>query len=60
MKDFADRLLDEAADLIILANENSQILYINRACVELVGYQPEELSGQSIDRLLPERFHPGS
>jgi PAS domain S-box-containing protein len=47
---------------VVLVDQNSQILLINAHTEKIFGYIHEELIGQSIETLLPERFrgaHPG-
>jgi two-component system, LuxR family, sensor kinase FixL len=51
------RLVTEAAPSgILLANEEGRIVLINAHLEELFGYAREELVGQMVDVLIPERF----
>ncbi len=51
------RLVTEAAPSgILLANEEGRIVLINAHLEELFGYKREELVGQIIEVLIPERF----
>ena len=57
------RLAVEASpDGIVLANEEGQIVLINALTERLFGYSRQELVGQTVEILIPERFravHPG-
>lgn len=48
-------ILDIAEDAIIVIEEDRSIALFNQGAVKLFGYEPEEILGESIDRLLPER-----
>ena len=55
-------LLEAAPDATLTVDMDGRIVLGNSQVVQLLGYRPEELLGQSIDELLPERFrggHPG-
>ncbi len=52
----ADKLLQQAPDALLLADADGKILFTNVAITSLFGYQPEELLGQPIETLLPERY----
>jgi two-component system, sensor histidine kinase len=52
----ADKLLQQAPDALLLADERGRILFANAAATELFGYGYESLLGESIDSLLPERY----
>jgi PAS domain S-box-containing protein len=57
--DVAERfrdLLDFAPDAMIVVGESGRILVANRQVEALLGYEPRELLGQSLEALLPERF----
>jgi PAS domain S-box-containing protein len=49
-------LFDHATEGIILTNEHGKIMLLNPAAFGLFGYDREELPGQSIDVLIPQRF----
>src|SRR5580692_8767730 len=49
-------LFDHATEGIILTNEHGKIMLLNPAALGLFGYEREELPGQSIDVLIPQRF----
>jgi PAS domain S-box-containing protein len=43
-------------DGIVIADRGGRILYVNRLAEELSGYRREELVGEAVERLVPERF----
>jgi len=45
---------ETATDAIISINEQSIILFINRAAIRIFGYQIEQMIGQSLTMLMPE------
>ena len=49
-------LLDIVPDSMVVADQAGRILLANRQVQQLLGYEPEELIGQSLEMLLPERF----
>ncbi len=50
------KLLDAAPDAMVVVDSHGHIVLVNGATEVLFGYRPDELTGQSIERLLPERF----
>jgi len=50
-------LLEALPDSIVMVNAIGRIVMSNRQAEHLFGYNPDELSGQSIEVLLPQRFH---
>ena len=54
-----DEIFNSAPNVIILVNEERKIIDVNDRGVEILGYEREELIGQSHDLLLPERFREG-
>lgn len=49
-------LLEFAPDAIVLADEDDQIVLVNSQTEKLFGFKREELLGQSVDLLFPERW----
>lgn len=49
-------LLDSAMDGIITANEAQSIVLYNQAAEKIFGWSSEQVLGQSLNKLIPERF----
>ena len=49
-------LLDSVSDAVIITGEDGRIVIVNDRTEELFGYTPDELLGQSLDRLLPAKL----
>jgi PAS domain S-box-containing protein len=56
--EFLGEALDSAPDAIVITDASGRILFANSCVSTLLGYDPAELVGQSIEKLLPERFRP--
>jgi two-component system, LuxR family, sensor kinase FixL len=57
-----ETLLEAAPDAMVIVNEAGRIVFINRQAGSLFGYRPQELIGQEVEVLVPERYrsaHPG-
>ncbi|MBO9701972.1 MAG: PAS domain S-box protein [Sporocytophaga sp.] len=46
---------ESATDSIFIADEDSTILFCNKKALELFGYKAEEILGQSLTKLMPEK-----
>jgi PAS domain S-box-containing protein len=49
-------ILEIANEAIISIDESQRIIMFNRGAVQIFGYLPDEIIGQSLDLLIPERF----
>ncbi len=54
IRDFADNIIKSMIDTLIVADSNGKIETINRAALELLGYEEEEIIGQPIARIFVE------
>jgi len=50
-------VLESAPDAMVIVDELGHIALVNAQAANLFGYSPEEFLGQSIEMLVPERFH---
>src|SRR5688500_12681258 len=55
--DLARSALDSTPDAMVIVDASGQILFANHQVEPLFGYRREDLVGQNVDILLPERFH---
>ncbi len=55
-RDMFERLLELAPDAIVIVDGSGRIRLVNAEAERLFGYQREELLGQPVEMLLPERF----
>jgi PAS domain S-box-containing protein len=52
-------LLEAAPDAIIIVDPRGSIVYVNSRTEALFGYKPEELRGQPVEHLIPQRAQSG-
>lgn len=57
MSNKAQDLLETAPDAMVIVNESGTIQRMNAQATNIFGYQKEELLGQKIEQLIPQRFH---
>ena len=50
-------LIESFAEAFLVINENSTVIHVNRRFVELFGYEKDEIVGQRLNQIIPERFH---
>ncbi|HEX8811374.1 MAG TPA: PAS domain-containing sensor histidine kinase, partial [Terracidiphilus sp.] len=53
----AQRLLQFSPDAMLVVDDHGMIRFSNDTSTELFGYTPEQLVGQPIKLLIPDRFH---
>jgi PAS domain S-box-containing protein/putative nucleotidyltransferase with HDIG domain len=51
-------LLDASMDAIILLNSSLKVIFFNQAAEKVFGYAREEILGEPLSLLLPQRFRP--
>src|SRR5579872_5609786 len=54
--DLARHALEAAPDATIIADASGRICFANRQVTALFGYERDQLVGQNVELLLPERF----
>ena len=50
-------LMEAAPDAMVIANEHGKITLVNAQTERLFGYKRDELLGQPVEMLIPERYH---
>jgi PAS domain S-box-containing protein len=56
-REFFRSLVENGSDAIVSIDEGSRIIYANRAVERVFGHEPEELVGERLTIIMPERFH---
>lgn len=49
-------VLESAPDAMIITDEDGKIQFINKQTEKLFGYEKEELLGEKVEKLMPQRF----
>ncbi len=55
--ELARSALDAAPDAMVIIDQNGSIRFANRQLSALFGYEHDEVIGQPVERLMPDRFH---
>lgn len=55
--EFFRSLVENSSDAIVTVDRNSTILYANESIERVLGYEPDELIGEQLTTMMPERFH---
>jgi PAS domain S-box-containing protein len=50
-------LLESAPDAIVVVDNNGKIIFVNTQLERMFGYDRNEIIGQRVEKLVPERFH---
>lgn len=50
-------LVSNSSDAIVSINEDSEVVFANDSVKRVLGYEPEELVGEPLTKIMPERFH---
>jgi PAS domain S-box-containing protein len=50
-------LLDSAPDAIVVVNNKGEIMLVNSQLERIFGYSRDEVMGQFVEKLVPERYH---
>lgn len=56
-KKFSDGLLESAPDSIVGINEKGEIILFNKQAEVFFGYERNEIIGERIEKLMPDRFY---
>ncbi len=52
-------IAETASDAIITVDEDSRVVFANRAVLDIFGYEPEDLKGKLMTVIVPPRFRDG-
>lgn len=58
-EDYMRAIFDSTPDAMLISDANGIIRMANHQCQNLLGYPPDELIGQAIESLVPDRFRAG-
>jgi len=56
-KDFFEVLVENGSDAIVSIDEDSEVVFANSSVERIFGYEPEELVGEPLTKIMPESFH---
>jgi PAS domain S-box-containing protein len=54
---FFEKLVQRGSDAIISIDEESRVVFANESVERVFGYEPEELIGERLTVIMPDRFH---
>ena len=54
--DLLGKVLESAPDAVVIVDARGVVLFASRQITPLLGYLPEEMVGQPMERLMPARF----
>lgn len=55
--DLCRQIALHAEEAVVIIDRNSEIVFFNEGAERIFGYATNEITGQKLDTLLPERFH---
>lgn len=55
--DFFQSLVENGSDAIVTIDEDSTVVYANAAVERVFGHEPDDLVGEPLTTIMPERFH---
>ncbi|HCS23956.1 MAG TPA: sensor domain-containing diguanylate cyclase [Alphaproteobacteria bacterium] len=55
--DLCRQIALHAEEAVVIIDRNSEIVFFNEGAERIFGYAANEITGQKLDTLLPERFH---
>jgi len=50
-------LVENSSDAIVTIDEDSRVVFANRSVERVFGYEPDEIVGEELTKIMPERFH---
>lgn len=54
---FVEAILQSSPDVIVIVDELGRIVFISGRCLDLLGYDPQELLGKNVEQLIPASLH---
>jgi PAS domain S-box-containing protein len=50
-------LVENSSDAVVTIDEDSRVVFANRSVERVFGYEPDEIVGEELTKIMPERFH---